>query len=313
MNKQKPSPLLAKLGALALQHPITLFLVMTFGLVYPLMALPILAQYGVIPGAELQVQFGIDLERAASALIIVPGLLLATLLVTALQGGRPAVRALLRRAFTWRIGLTWWLVIVTALPATTVALALLMGDTLRMPSVSVVASEIGQVAVAFFVINLWEETAWTGFLQTRLERRHSFFVAAVLTAIPFGAIHMPLQIINGNTTFAGLAQAFMLYLILGLIFRPLVGMALRGSGDSVLAAALMHTVFNRSNNIDGIAADLLIGPNRPLAALIATVLLTAIVGVAIRRKLTRAYRAKLDALASEAPVTVTVLTHQKPI
>jgi membrane protease YdiL (CAAX protease family) len=33
------------------------------------------------------------------------------------------------------------------------------------------------------LINLWEEAAWAGFLQTRLERRHNFFLAALLTGI----------------------------------------------------------------------------------------------------------------------------------
>jgi hypothetical protein len=95
----------------------------------------------------------------------------------------------------------------------------------------------------------------------------------------------------------------MLLMIIGLIFRPLVGMALRGSGNSVMAAALMHTFFNRSNNSDGIAADLLIGDNRPLAALAATVLLTIVLALAVRRKLSRGYRLELDAMNGEAHVS----------
>ena len=30
--------------------------------------------------------------------------------------------------------------------------------------------------------------AWAGFLQTRLERRHTLLVAALITAVPFGFI-----------------------------------------------------------------------------------------------------------------------------
>src|SRR5581483_5483237 len=130
------------------------------------------------------------------------------------------------------------------------------------PTIGSVIEEVVQAAVAFFVINLWEETGWTGFFQSRLERRHNFFIAAALTAIPFALIHLPLRVINDTTSLGGLVQQFILLMILGLIFRPLIGMALRGSGDSVMAAALMHTFFNRSNNSDGIAADLLIGDNR---------------------------------------------------
>jgi membrane protease YdiL (CAAX protease family) len=243
------------------------------------------------------------MEEFASLLIIVPGLLLATTLVTALEGGRLALQALFRRIFKWRIGVVWTLITVAALPAVTVALATLMGDKLHPPTIGIAIEEVVQVAVAFFVINLWEETGWTGFFQGRLERRHNFFVAAALTAIPFALIHLPLRVINGTTSPGGLVQQFVLLMILGLIFRPLIGMALRGSGDSVMAAALMHTFFNRSNNADGIAADLLIGDNRPLAALAATVLLTIVLGLAIRRKLSRAYRLELDAMNGEARVS----------
>jgi membrane protease YdiL (CAAX protease family) len=51
------------------------------------------------------------------------------------------------------------------------------------------------VLIALLVIHLWEETVWAGFMQTRLERRHSLPVAALLTAVPFAAIHLPLQLI----------------------------------------------------------------------------------------------------------------------
>jgi len=304
MNQRKPLVPATGLQALARRHPIALFLIVALGFVYLLMPLPIMAHYGVIPGALLPAQFGMDMEEFASLLIIVPGLLLATTLVTALESGRPGLQGLLRRIFNWRIGLVWTLVTVAAVPAATVTLAILMGDKLQPATIGSVSEEVMQAAVAFFVINLWEETGWTGFFQSRLERRHNFFIAAALTAIPFALIHLPLRVINGTTSLGGLVQQFILLMILGLIFRPLIGMALRGSGDSVMAAALMHTFFNRSNNTDGIAADLLIGDNRPIAALAATVLLTIVLGLAIRRKLTRAYRLELDAMNGEARVSL---------
>jgi uncharacterized protein len=302
MDERTP---LTRLSMLAARRPILLFLLLTFGLAYPAMSLVLLAQYGIIPGASVPARLGLDLERTASLLMLFLGLFPAALLVTALEGGRPAVHVLFRRAFKWRIGLAWWLAVVVALPASTVVIALLLGDTLQVPSASVLAWEVVEIAVGFLLINLWEETAWTGFLQTRLERRHSFFVASILTAVPFAAIHMPLQLINGNTEPAGLAQAFVLYLILGSIVRPLFGIVLRGSGDSVMAAALMHTFFNRSNNIDGIVADLLAGPNRSLAALLATLLLTIGLGLFVRHRLTRAYRHELDEHASATTTSST--------
>jgi membrane protease YdiL (CAAX protease family) len=50
--------------------------------------------------------------------------------------------------------------------------------------------------INFILVNLWEETAWAGVIQTRLERRHSIFVGAALTAVPFGFIHRPLAFLS---------------------------------------------------------------------------------------------------------------------
>jgi hypothetical protein len=104
-------------------------------------------------------------------------------------------------------------------------------------------------------------------------------MAAVLTAVPFALIHMPLQFI-GEFSAASLAAALVLLLIVSMVFRLLLGVVLRGARDSVLAVALLHTIV----------AALVDGPGRGLAALSATAVLAAIVAVVIRRRLTRSYR-----------------------
>jgi hypothetical protein len=52
----------------------------------------------------------------------------------------------------------------------------------------------------------------------------------------------------------------------------------------VLLIAVLHSVFNRTNNDNGIAAALLEGDGRPVAVLIAAVVLTAAAVLAIRRR-----------------------------
>ena len=64
---------------------------------------------------------------------------------------------------------------------------------------------------------------------------------------------------------------------------------------------LTHTFFNRSNNTDGIAADLLPGgDSRQLAALLATAVLTVGIGLILRSKLSRSYRRQLDEAEQQA-------------
>ena len=130
--------------------------------------------------------------------------------------------------------------------------------------------------------------------QTRLEERHIWLVAEMLAAIPFAAMHLPLQFFLGQpVTVGSLAAAFSLYLLLGLLVRPLLAVFRRGTGDSLLLVALLHSVFNRTNNQNGIAATLLEGNARQLTMFIAVVVLTVVTAVIIRSRLSRQYGAEL--------------------
>jgi membrane protease YdiL (CAAX protease family) len=93
-------------------------------------------------------------------------------------------------------------------------------------------------------------------LQTRLERRHNVFVAALITIVPFTLVHEPLRLFVGDVTPVSVAAGLGLYMMLGLFFRPMLAVVLRGTRDSV-------------------------------------------VSVVFRSRLTRAYRAELDAVPVE--------------
>jgi len=266
------------------------FLVMVFALAYPVMSLPALAEHGVIPGGWMPRLPGVDTERIAAFLLVFVALLPTTLFMTWAVDGPAGLRVLIRRLFRWRIGAWWWLLVLLGLPTLTMTFALLMGDTFTPVEVlSFAAVQVAGLLVNLVLINLWEEAAWAGFVQTRLERRQSLGVAAILTAIPFALVHMPLHVI-GDFSLGSLAATLLALLVISILVRLLIGVVLRGARDSILAVALVHTAFNRSNNDEGVVAGLLEGQARGPAGLLAVVVLATTVAIIARRRLSRSHR-----------------------
>jgi membrane protease YdiL (CAAX protease family) len=260
------------------RHPLTAFLALAMGAGYPLVLAVLLMTRGVLPGGGLVERLPIAPDELAGLLLTLGALLPATLYVTWATEGPDGLRRLAARAARWRVAARWWLLVVAGLPVLTVLLAVVMGDELR--SVRLLPFAAGQVVallVNLALVNLWEETAWSGLMQTRLERRHSLYVAALITAVPFALLHWPLAFFDRGreVTLAGVAVALAGYLVISAIFRPMLAVVLRGTAGSVLLVAVMHSVFNRSNNQDGIVAGLLDGENRGLTVLVAALLMTA--------------------------------------
>jgi membrane protease YdiL (CAAX protease family) len=261
-----------RLTGLAARHPLRVFLALVFGLGWPILALPVLAGRGLIGGPQVPPEF---FALAVTWLVMLP----AALWVTGATGGRRAVRDLLGRAVRWRIGL-WWAVVLLALPATTLVVGFALGGSPDTGAAMV--SGVLSMITAVLVIHLVEETVWAGFLQTRLEGRHNLVVAALLTSVPFSAIHLPLLLVDETSGLSVLVGAAKL-LLLGVGMRLMIGVFLRGTG-SLLAVGIVHGVFNASNNRGGLVDGLLKDADQNLAAPIAMVVVTALVAVALRRR-----------------------------
>jgi membrane protease YdiL (CAAX protease family) len=279
--------------------PIMTFLLISLPAAGVAMSVAALAQYEVIPGKDLPARVGLDMEEAASVALVAV-IFTTAVFVTRTTEGPDGVRILVRRMTRWKVSPVWWLTAVLAMPLGTVLLAVLLGDDLTAPSPATLAAELVSIAVALLVANIWEEGTWLGFMQTRLESRRGFFAAAALTAVPFAAVHLPLRVINGSaTTLAELASAFAVLVVFCFFVRTLLATIARGASNSVLLAAVTHTMFNRSNNGGGLGDDLITGPNRQLAALMTAVVLTGVLVVVNSRRLSRSHRSELDALEKE--------------
>jgi membrane protease YdiL (CAAX protease family) len=257
------------------RHPLTAFLVLVAVVGWPLMSVPALTTHGVLPGGPLPQE---PFALGTTLLVMLP----AALWVTAVADGRPAVRALLRRAVQWRFGAGWWATVLLALPVLTLAVGVAAGRGLQTGDLlPALASGAFSVVTAVLLVHLWEETVWAGFFQGRLEQRHGFLPAAALTAVPFAAVHLPLAFI-GDLTAARVGLAVGALFVLGVVMRLLVGATVRGAAGSLLAAGIVHASFNASNNEGNLVDDLLGGGQPSLYAIVAAVLFTAGALVAVR-------------------------------
>jgi membrane protease YdiL (CAAX protease family) len=257
------------------RHPLTAFLVLVAVVGWPLMSVPALTTHGVLPGGPLPQE---PFALGTTLLVMLP----AALWVTAVADGRPAVRALLRRAVQWRFGPGWWAAVLLALPVLTLAVGVAAGQGLQTGDLlATLASGALSVGTAVLLVHLWEETVWAGFFQGRLEQRHGFLPAAALTAVPFAAVHLPLAFI-GDLTAARVGLAVGALFVLGVVMRLLVGATVRGAAGSLLAAGIVHASFNASNNEGNLVDDLLGGGQPSLYAIVAAVLFTAGALVAVR-------------------------------
>ncbi|MEX5303270.1 CPBP family glutamic-type intramembrane protease [Kocuria sabuli] len=222
----------------ARRRPVTVFLVLALTLGWTALTVPVLTG---LPGEPFLL------------LLNYIGLLGSALLVTRLADGPGAVRRLLRRAFAWRFGVGRWAVILMGMPVLTLGLAAATG-TLVFPPAGW-AAEAGwylfnTLIFGALVLNLWEESAWGGFLQTRLTARHGLLVAALLTGLPFAGIHLPLYLAEGwnRQTATNIALLFLLVPF----YRYLLGMHLLDTGGSVLVIGLQHASWNAAGSLGAV-------------------------------------------------------------
>ncbi len=237
------------------RRPITAFALAVFAVGWPMLAIPVIA--------------GLPVEPFLLIATLV-GLLGSALVVTRVTAGPGAIRQLLSRVLIWRFSPGRWAVIVLAMPVLTVALAAASG-TFESPAGgwgSVAATYLFDVFLIAALINLWEETAWGGFVQSRLMERHGLLVGSLLTAPLFAGIHLPLQFESG-WTWSKAAFGFAVVVASAPFYRYLVGMHLLATGGSILAIGIQHASWNAAGKLEVVDGD--------WQALAAAVLLTVLV------------------------------------
>ncbi len=172
------------------------------------------------------------------------GLLLPALVITRITDGPDAVRAFWRRTWHGPTGVRWYVLAVVVVPAVTTALALAFFGAPGASAATIAAAFVqGFVVQGILVLvtnNLWEEAAWTGFVQARLQQRHGALRAAVITGPLFALQHVAL-VFSLSPVVAVIAMT--VFMVIAIPFRALQGWAYNATG-SLLVVGLIHAAGN---------------------------------------------------------------------
>lgn len=177
------------------------------------------------------------------------GVTIAAFLVAGIADGRAGTRDLIRRMLRWRVGWRWYaaaLLLQVALPLTAVGISALLGG----PAPFGAMLSLG-AALTYFLTNLpfmllTEETAWRGFAQTRLQKRHGVLPAALIAGLLWSPWHIPL-FLTGH-----LAFPFLPFVISAIGMSVLTAWLYNRSGGSTLIAAVFHCATDAAWSYTGV-------------------------------------------------------------
>jgi membrane protease YdiL (CAAX protease family) len=197
------------------------------------------------------------------------GLLLPALVITRIVDGPRGLRDLWRRAVDTRVSAAWYALAVVGVPLLAVAItvAVLGPPTAGAGDVAglLLPGLLLPLALTFLPNNWWEEVAWMGFVQARLQERRGPVVAAVLTGVMFALQHISL-VVRGDLVSAIVLMTLTLVLVIP--FRFLTAWVYNRTG-SLFLVGLLHGMGNAVATGSGFHPGLLahLYPDQTLAVL----------------------------------------------
>ncbi len=178
---------------------------------------------------------------------VLGGLALPALVLTHRDAGAGGVRALLRDCV--RMPSSWWWLPTASFGLPVLAWTTAAGLGGAQPLTwSLLGYFVGDLLVGAIVINIWEEMAWTGFVQRRAMVRWGATGGSLLTAVFFTGIHVPLAF-DGAHSAGQVASNILLIAGVATGVRLLIGRVDAWTGRSLLTVGILHSSFNATETI----------------------------------------------------------------
>ena len=210
----------------------------------------------------------------------------AGFILAAVEGGRSAVRELLRRVLIWRVGLGWWCfaLLFPIIPAiaTLYLAAAFGGPAVDWTGLAPVYSAIPTLLFLIVFAGLGEEFGWRGFAMPRVQSRHNALTASLIIGAFHAVWHLPLFFLKGEMyqTLAleiGYVPAFLGYAILVLALSVQLAWIFNNTRGSVLLAAVYHGAGNAWNGYVDIYRGQLAGPVVYVAVMVVVSIMVVII------------------------------------
>lgn len=191
------------------------------------------------------------------AILVGFGIVIGTLLITAIISGRAGVMALLRKFLIWRVHWKWYLVVLFLPPILMlIAVALNSAFTQTLPDFqqSYIFQLVGQdmnpllIVIPFFIyiaLTNGEEIGWRGFALPRLQNRYNALVSSLILGSIWAFWHLP-KYLMVNTTIGGghTPDEFFIESAKTVAHAILFTWVFNNTKGSLLMATLFHAAFN---------------------------------------------------------------------
>jgi membrane protease YdiL (CAAX protease family) len=221
------------LSQLVRRHPLTAFLILTYGLSWTLwIPLAIFRDAASGPYGPIALLLGSNIPSAVAIVLTAVGL------------GKSATRKLLGRLLIWRVGWQWYLVLLapTALVIGTIGVvAITRGGPTAALAVPLLSAIITIAFMTFPGSALGEEIGWRGYALPRLQFRRTALTASLVVGSLHGLWHLPLWL-NGNVDHP--LSVYPAFLIQVLALAVIYTWLYNSSRGSLLLIVLFHTATN---------------------------------------------------------------------
>lgn len=178
-------------------------------------------------------------EEAVGIGIFPHGPSIAAIIVVAISGGGPAVKALFSRLVRWKFGLKWYVIAIgltILITLSAVALNILLGAPAPTAEQLSGWTELPISFIFLFLLaGAAEELGWRGFAQHHLQEKYSALTSALMISVVGVIWHLPL-FLTGSIELPDVPLVFAGYVVYAWLFNK--------TGGSVLITMIAHATNN---------------------------------------------------------------------